>query len=195
MIATKKLFPYQTFQGDHVLEPEEPEESSESEDEDDVATSMFCMATDVDPTVVENQRKADALRNVTKKVAQLDPETLAQLPPHYKWVVEAFAAVAVDHALTFETATNHELILSEFKDTEKTAADEAGVQKLGKFWKAGTYGEITCPAVDVIAVRVREFKTTFFFGLWMHVSLRRPLPVWICTGRVRKIPWFSRGKG
>jgi len=154
MLATKKLFPYQSFQGDHVLESSDNEDDS-SEDEDDVANSMFCMAADMDPAVVQEQRKTEALRDISKKLSQLDPQLLDALPVHYRWIVKAFADVAVEHALVFETATNHELILEEFKDAAGTAADENGVQKLGKFWKAGTYGEITCPAMDIVSVSCR----------------------------------------
>jgi hypothetical protein len=238
MLATKKLFPYQTFQGDHVVESDAEEPDSSSEDADDVANSMFCMAVDADEAVVNAERESNALRHISRKaVAVLDKDFLAQLPAHYKWVVEAFAAVAVEHALVFETATNHELILDEFKDCNKPregtasagggsggargsagdtmtsaesgqtggvrgstgvdvggagvgagtgggggvrggSTDERGthgpdddVPRLAKFWKAGTYGEITCPAVDILAVRA------FLLAAWLHVKL------WLVVGR------------
>ena len=156
MLATKKLFPYQTFQGDHVVEPSDNEDDS-SEDEEDVTNSLFCMAVGMDPDVLQEQRQNTALKEISKRVTQLDPELVATLPPHYRWLVDSFAAVAVENPLVFETATNHELILDEFKEKPRCPDASAGVadiQKLGKFWKAGTYGEITCPAMDIIGVRL-----------------------------------------
>ena len=164
MIATKKLFPYQTFQGDHVLESSSSGEDDSDEDSDDVANNMFCMAVGVEQGVVDEQRRESALKEISKKVTSLDEATIAQLPPHYRWIVKAFAAVAVENPLVFETATNHELILDEFKNGGSSGGggggggdgdDEDSVSKLGKFWKSGTYGEITCPAMDIIAVRAR----------------------------------------
>lgn len=152
MLATKALFPYQRFQGDYVLDSGGAnDESSDSEDSDDVATNFFCMATE-DPETVEAQRRADAKKGITKGLAKLDKKAIESLPVYWRWVVEAFAVAAVENPLTFETATHHDLILDEFKELREDG--QAGQKvKLGRFWKSGTYGEITCPAVDIIVVR------------------------------------------
>jgi hypothetical protein len=193
MIATKRLFPYQSFQGDHVLEQSSDDDDDTSEDEDDVANSMFSMVEEATPSAMEEQRQSSALREITKRVTQLNAAVVAQLPPHYRWLVQAFAEVAVEKPLVFETATHHELILDEFKEAvpssrAEPATDGSGggerdgggvvedgaVRKLGKFWKAGTYGEITCPAMDIVAVRacVRLCHTALscFFILLARVS-------------------------
>ena len=184
MLATKKLFPYQTFQGDHVLEPSDNEDDS-SEDEEDFTNSLFCMAVGMDPAVLKEQRQNGALKEISKRVNELDPGLVATLPPHYRWLVDAFAVVAVENPLVFETATNHELILDEFKEQPASSASDTGggnssnrkeededIVKLGKFWKAGTYGEITCPAMDIIGVYVHRTP------VWQHEHFKPFACVW-----------------
>ena len=158
MLATKALFPYQSFQGDHTIDYSDEEEASDESDEDAVAASLFCLASE-DPDIVEEHLRNDATRNVTKGIKRLDGQLVATLPVYWRWVVKAFAEVAQENALVFETATNHDNILSEFKEAPHPDNSRA-TNKLGKFWKAGTYGEITCPAVDIIAVCRRSVSAT-----------------------------------
>lgn len=140
MIATKKLFPYQAFQGDEKLGFDDDQLSSSSEDDDQALNNLFCMATDNDEREISSRQQQEAEASVQSKIKQLDANAVDVLPYHIKWVVRAFAAVAVENSLEFHRATHYDKILDEFKDIDN--ARSGGVHRLTKYWKAGTYGEV-----------------------------------------------------